>query len=146
MNTGGHRGKPVYVYVSPFIYKYAASETQLHDDPKSDQGMTTSSAGSMTPRSPLLTSHIGLLLVGKGAFSEYDDLPQMNELADIARCVANTPLDDDRSTPYLLSYLDDLRDVVDRRKFEALTVATFGARIEKLIREKYLQLWEIEKD
>ncbi|KAJ7970256.1 putative Kinase [Quillaja saponaria] len=117
--------------------------------PKSDQGMTTSSAGSMTPRSPLLTpraSQIDLLLAGKGAYSEQDDLPQMNELADIARCVANTPLDDDRSTSYLLSCIDDLRVVVDRRKFDALTVETFGARIEKLIREKYLQLCEMVDD
>lgn len=48
--------------------------------PKSDQGMTTSSAGSMTPRSPLLTprtSQIDLLLSGKGALSEHDDLPQV---------------------------------------------------------------------
>ena len=47
--------------------------------PKSDQGMTTSSAGSMTPRSPLMTprtSQIDLLLAGKGAYSEHDDLPQ----------------------------------------------------------------------
>ncbi|XP_020221536.1 probable serine/threonine protein kinase IREH1 [Cajanus cajan] len=114
--------------------------------PKSDQGMTTSSAGSMTPRSPLMTprtSQIDLLLAGKGAYSEHDDLPQMNELADIARCVANAPLDDDRTTSYLLSCLDDLRVVVERRKFDALTVATFGTRIEKLIREKYLQLTEM---
>nr|KYP61454.1 Microtubule-associated serine/threonine-protein kinase 3 [Cajanus cajan] len=96
--------------------------------PKSDQGMTTSSAGSMTPRSPLMTprtSQIDLLLAGK------------------ARCVANAPLDDDRTTSYLLSCLDDLRVVVERRKFDALTVATFGTRIEKLIREKYLQLTEM---
>ena len=59
---------------------------------------------------------------------------QMNELADIARCVANAPLDDDRTMPYLLSCLEDLRVVIDRRKVDALTVATFGARIEKLIR------------
>ncbi|XVF09426.1 hypothetical protein REPUB_Repub07fG0091800 [Reevesia pubescens] len=117
--------------------------------PKSDQGMTTSSAGSMTPRSPLLTprtSQIDLLLSGKGAFSEQEDLPQMNELADIARCVANTPLVDDRSMPYLLSCLEELRLVIDRRKFDALTVETFGARIEKLIREKYLQLCELVED
>ncbi|KAL2344134.1 hypothetical protein Fmac_005419 [Flemingia macrophylla] len=108
--------------------------------PKSDQGMTTSSAGSMTPRSPLMTprtSQIDLLLAGKGAYSEHDDLPQAS------RCVANAPLDDDRTTSYLLSCLDDLRVVVERRKFDALTVATFGTRIEKLIREKYLQLTEM---
>ncbi|KAF7822203.1 putative serine/threonine protein kinase IREH1 isoform X1 [Senna tora] len=117
--------------------------------PKSDQGMTTSSAGSMTPRSPLMTprtSQIDLLLAGKGAYSEQDDFPQMNELADIARCVANTPLDDDHSMSYLLSCLDDLRVVLDRRKFDALTVETFGTRIEKLIREKYLQLTEMVED
>ncbi|KAK7251743.1 hypothetical protein RIF29_35201 [Crotalaria pallida] len=117
--------------------------------PKSEQGMTTSSAGSMTPRSPLMTpttSQIDLLLAGKGAYAEHDDLPQMNELADIARCVANTPLDDDRSMSYLLSCLDDLRVVVERRKFDALTVETFGTRIEKLIREKYLQLTEMVGD
>ncbi|XP_050375696.1 probable serine/threonine protein kinase IREH1 [Argentina anserina] len=117
--------------------------------PKSDQGMTTSSAGSMTPRSPLLTpkaSHIDLLLAGKASFSEQDDLPQMNELSDIARCVANTPLEDDRSMPYLLTCLEDLRVVIDHRKFDALTVETFGARIEKLIREKYLQLCELVED
>jgi len=27
------RGKPVHVNVSPFVYNYAATETQLHDDP-----------------------------------------------------------------------------------------------------------------
>ncbi|ESW24663.1 hypothetical protein PHAVU_004G149200 [Phaseolus vulgaris] len=114
--------------------------------PKSDQGMTTSSAGSMTPRSPLMTprtSQIDLLLAGKGAYSEHDDLLQMNELADIARCVANASLDDDRTSSYLLSCLDDLRVVVERRKFDALTVESFGTRIEKLIREKYLQLTEL---
>lgn len=58
----------------------------------------------------------------------------MNELADIARCVASTPLDDDQSTSDLLTCLDDLRVVVERRKFDALTVQTFGTRIEKLIR------------
>ncbi|CAN4098323.1 unnamed protein product [Withania somnifera] len=117
--------------------------------PKSDQGMTTSSAGSMTPRSPLLTpktSPIDLLLAGKGCLSEHDDLPQMNELADIARCVANTPLDDDRSLPYLLSCLEDLKVVTERRKLDALTVETFGTRIEKLIREQYLQLCELVDD
>ncbi|KAM3374844.1 putative serine/threonine protein kinase IREH1 [Capsicum galapagoense] len=117
--------------------------------PKSDQGMTTSSAGSMTPRSPLLTpkiSPIDMLLAGKGCLSEHDDLPQMNELADIARCVANTPIDDDRSLSYLLSCLEDLKVVTERRKLDALTVETFGTRIEKLIREQYLHLYSLVDD
>ncbi|XP_010271318.1 PREDICTED: probable serine/threonine protein kinase IREH1 isoform X2 [Nelumbo nucifera] len=117
--------------------------------PKSDQGMTTSSAGSMTPRSPLLTPRIcqiDMLLAGKGAYSEHEDLPQMNELADIARCATNTPMDDDRSMQYLVSCLEDLKVVVNHRKLDALTVETFGACIEKLIREKYLQLCELVDD
>ncbi|KAK1371052.1 putative serine/threonine protein kinase IREH1 [Heracleum sosnowskyi] len=116
--------------------------------PKSDHGMTTSSGGSMTPRSPVTpqTNPIDLLLAGKGSYSEYDDLPQMTELADIARCASNTPLEDDRSSPYLLTCLEDLRVVIDHKKFDSLTVETFGARIEKLIREKYLQLCEMLDD
>lgn len=117
--------------------------------PKSDQGMTTSSAGSMTPRSPLLTpktSQFDLFLAGKGAYYEHDDLTQISDLADIARCSANTPLGDDCSMQYLLTCLEDLRVVINRRKFNALTVDTFGTRIEKLIREKYLQLCELVDD
>ncbi|KAI3976507.1 hypothetical protein MKX01_008365 [Papaver californicum] len=116
---------------------------------KSDQGMTTSSAGSMTPRSPLLTprtSPIDLFLTGKGTYPEHEDIPQMNDLADIARCVANTSMHDDRSVSYLVTCLEDLRVVVDRRKLDAYTVETFGTRIEKLIREKYLQLCELVDD
>ncbi|XP_039031798.1 BURP domain protein RD22-like isoform X3 [Hibiscus syriacus] len=29
----GHKGKPVNVNVSPFLYNYAATENQIHDDP-----------------------------------------------------------------------------------------------------------------
>ncbi|GMI81436.1 RESPONSIVE TO DESICCATION 22 [Hibiscus trionum] len=32
VNTG-HKGKPVHVNVSPFMYNYAATETQIHDNP-----------------------------------------------------------------------------------------------------------------
>ena len=59
---------------------------------------------------------------------------QMNDLADISRYAANAPLHDDHSVSYLLGYLEDLRVVMDRRKLDALTVETFGTRIEKLIR------------
>ncbi|XP_078444875.1 protein kinase superfamily protein isoform X2 [Wolffia australiana] len=111
--------------------------------PKFDHGMGTSSAGSMTPRSPILTPrtrHLDLLLAGKAGFSESDDIPQIVELADIARCIASTPIDEEASLQYLVSCLEDLQEVVDRRKLDALTVQTFGTRIEKLHREKYLQL------
>ncbi|XP_077241096.1 putative serine/threonine protein kinase IREH1 [Tasmannia lanceolata] len=117
--------------------------------PKSDQGMASSSAGSMTPRSPLLTprtSQIDLLLAGRGAFSEYEDLPQINDLADIAQCIATASMSDDRSLSFLMTCLDELQVVVARRKSDALTVVTFGARIEKLLREKYVQLCDLFDD
>ncbi|KAG2314295.1 hypothetical protein Bca52824_017417 [Brassica carinata] len=116
--------------------------------PKSDQGMTASSGGSMTPRSPIPTPRsdpVELFLGGKGTFHDLDDIPQMTELADIARRASNAIPDGDRSIRLLLSCLDDLRVVIDRRNFDALTVETFGARIEKLIQEKYLQLLDDEK-
>ena len=64
---------------------------------------------------------------------------QISDLADIARCSANAPLGDDCSMQYLLTCLEDLRVVINRRKFNALTVETFGTRIEKLIRSVALQ-------
>ncbi|KAF0910253.1 hypothetical protein E2562_001441 [Oryza meyeriana var. granulata] len=111
--------------------------------PKSDHGMATSSAGSMTPRSPLTTprsNHIDMLLAGRSAINESDDLPQIVELADIARCIANTPVDEERALSHLVTCIEDLQEIVNRRKHEALTVQTFGTRIEKLHREKYLLL------
>uniref|UniRef100_A0A0E0P0D1 non-specific serine/threonine protein kinase n=1 Tax=Oryza rufipogon TaxID=4529 RepID=A0A0E0P0D1_ORYRU len=111
--------------------------------PKSDHGMATSSAGSMTPRSPLTTprsNHIDMLLAGRSAINESDDLPQIVELADIARCIATTPLDEERALSLLVTCIEDLQEIVNRRKHEALTVQTFGTRIEKLHREKYLLL------
>ena len=57
---------------------------------------------------------------------------QIIELADIARCIANAAMDDERSVSYLVSCLEDLQEVTSRRKLEALTVQTFGTRIEKL--------------
>ncbi|XP_042396544.1 probable serine/threonine protein kinase IREH1 isoform X1 [Zingiber officinale] len=110
---------------------------------KSDQGMTTSSAGSMTPRSPLMTprgTHIDMLLTGMNAVSEGDDFSQMNKLADIARCIANASVDGEGSLNYLVSCLENLQEVMNRRKREALAVQTFATRIEKLHREKCLQL------
>lgn len=47
---------------------------------KSDQDLATSSAGSMTPRSPLSTpsmTQMDLLLAGRGAFFEHEDLQQV---------------------------------------------------------------------
>ncbi|CAA6664819.1 unnamed protein product [Spirodela intermedia] len=130
--------------LSPKLSDWFATMTcKTRFGPKFDHGMGTSSAGSMTPRSPIVTPrtrHIDLLLAGKVGFSESEDIVQIEELADIARCIASTSIDEESSLQYLVSCLEDLQEVVDRRKLDALTVQTFGARIEKLHREKYLQL------
>lgn len=136
-----------------------------------------SSAGSLTPRSPLATpriSQIDVLLSDRNSFNEVDDpvqvcnlctlyhvfsnsdksqlfcvlftttflivtvhfagltaCLQINELADIARCIAGAQVIED-GAEYLMSCLQDLQDVLRCNKVEALTVATFGKRIEKL--------------
>lgn len=56
---------------------------------------------------------------------------QINEIADIARCIASAMPDED-GLEYLQSCLDDLQDVLRYNKVEALTVATFGKRVKKL--------------
>lgn len=56
---------------------------------------------------------------------------QINELADIARCIAGAQVIED-GAEYLMSCLQDLQDVLRCNKVEARTVATFGKRIEKL--------------
>ncbi|CAG7868220.1 unnamed protein product [Brassica rapa] len=110
-----------------------------------DQGMTTtSSASSMTPRSPRPNPFE--LLGGKATFYDRYDIPLMTALSNIARRAAEAISHDDKSMTILFSCLRDLKVTVDRRDFAALTVETFGTRIEKLIRAKYLQLNEILDD
>lgn len=60
---------------------------------------------------------------------------QLNELADIARCIAGAQPKEggaDNGAEYIVSCLHDLQDVLRCNKVEALAVATFGKRIEKL--------------
>jgi hypothetical protein len=59
---------------------------------------------------------------------------QVNELADIARCIANANPSEKGAADYLVSCLQDLQDVLHNNKIEAFAVDTFGKRIEKLCR------------
>ncbi|XXG51528.1 hypothetical protein AAC387_Pa03g0071 [Persea americana] len=107
------------------------------------QMSTSSSSGSVTPRSPLLTprtSQLELLLSGKSTITEHENFQQIHDLLDIARDIAKINTNDYSSLEYLLSCLEDLQDVVQGRKVDALVVETFGRRIEKLLREKYSHL------
>ncbi|KAJ7522875.1 hypothetical protein O6H91_18G030100 [Diphasiastrum complanatum] len=112
--------------------------------PRSDLGLSVSSTGSRTPGSLVATprtSQMDLLLAEK-CFIEMEDVCQINELADIARCVANKNVSEGDALDYLISCMQDLQDVLQHRKVEARTVDTFGKRIEKLLREKYLLICE----
>ncbi|XP_077214183.1 putative serine/threonine protein kinase IRE [Tasmannia lanceolata] len=114
--------------------------------PITDQHVSDSSVASMTPRSPLLTprtSQIELLLSGRSTITEYESFQQIHDLLNIARYIASVNTNDKGSLRYLLSSLEVLQNVVQDRKVDALIVETFGRRIEKLLREKYLQLMKM---
>ncbi|XP_052205816.1 probable serine/threonine protein kinase IRE [Diospyros lotus] len=102
-----------------------------------------SSAGTLTPRSPLVTpraSQIEYLLSGRRTITENENYHQINKLVDIARSVANVNANDYSALENLLDRLEDLKYAIQDRKVDALLVETFGRRIEKLLQEKYVHL------
>ncbi|XP_057952775.1 probable serine/threonine protein kinase IRE [Malania oleifera] len=106
-------------------------------------GTKGSSAGSLTPRSPLLTprtSQIELLLSGQRTISEHENFEQILKLLDIAHSVADVNKNDYSALEYMLDRLKELKYVIQDRKADALVVETFGRRIEKLLQEKYVHL------
>ncbi|KAM3248092.1 putative serine/threonine protein kinase IRE [Capsicum annuum] len=108
-----------------------------------DLSKKQSLAGSLTPRSPLLTPRTGqieLMLSGRIMVSEHESYQQINKLMDIARSVANANNNDYSTLEYLLDRLEDLKYAIQERKVDALVVETFGRRIEKLLQEKYVLL------
>ncbi|KAJ7982559.1 putative Kinase [Quillaja saponaria] len=113
------------------------------DSLKPSQGTKSSSAGSLTPRSPLLTprtSQIEMLLSGRRAISDLENYQQINKLLEIARAVANVNNYEYSALDYMLHRLEDLKYAIQDRKVDALVVETFGRRIEKLLQEKYVYL------
>lgn len=59
---------------------------------------------------------------------------QITDLANIARCVAETDPSEEGFHEYLLASLEDLQDIVQYSKHKALLIETFGCRIENLLR------------
>ncbi|XP_015576027.2 probable serine/threonine protein kinase IRE4 isoform X1 [Ricinus communis] len=105
-----------------------------------------SSTGSMTSLSSTNTpkaGHFDSFWLEHNNPSELEDVPQMINLADIARSVANTDLSKEGSYEFLLACMQDLQDVLQHSKLKALVIDTFGGRIEKLLREKYLLACDI---
>ncbi|KAI3458276.1 hypothetical protein Pfo_014939 [Paulownia fortunei] len=111
--------------------------------PTPDQSKKASSAGSLTPRSPLITprmTQIELLLSGRRTISELESYQQVHKLLEIARSVVNINRTDYSTLEYMIEKLEDLKYAIHDRKVDALVVETFGRRIEKLIQEKYVLL------
>ncbi|XP_055833113.1 probable serine/threonine protein kinase IRE4 isoform X2 [Solanum dulcamara] len=101
--------------------------------PPSSNGSMTSVSSTNTPRAvnfDFWLEHNNL--------SELEDVRQMADLADIARCVAGTDLSEEGSHELLIACMQDLQDILQNSKLKALVVDTFGGRVENLLREKYI--------
>ncbi|KAG7941678.1 hypothetical protein I3843_16G056600 [Carya illinoinensis] len=107
---------------------------------------TSSSTGSMTSVSSTNTPracHFDSWWLEHNNPSALEDVQQMIDLADIARCVAGTDLSKEGSYEFLLACTHDLQDVLRDSKLKALVIDTFGGRIEKLLGEKYIIACEL---
>ncbi|KAK4489447.1 hypothetical protein RD792_005256 [Penstemon davidsonii] len=98
--------------------------------------MRASSAGSLTPRSPLATprmTHIEILMSGRRTISEFENYHQIHKLLEIARSVVNINGNDYSTLEDMIEQLEELKYAIQDRKVDALVVETFGRRIEKLL-------------
>ncbi|XP_068649519.1 probable serine/threonine protein kinase IRE [Aristolochia californica] len=107
-----------------------------------DRARVASSSGSITPRSPLLTSwtsQVGILFSGSRLTVELENI-QIQTLLDITLSIARVDSYELRSMKQLISCLGALRDLHRDMTVNALFVDTFGRRIEKLLQDKYVEL------
>ncbi|KAL8514409.1 hypothetical protein ACS0TY_013500 [Phlomoides rotata] len=100
----------------------------------SSNGSMTSTSSTNSPRA----GNLDMFWLDQNNMSEQEDMQQINDLADIARCVAGTDLLEIGSHEFLLACMHDLQEILQHSKYNALLVDTFGGRIESLLREKYL--------
>ncbi|KAG8377757.1 hypothetical protein BUALT_Bualt08G0066200 [Buddleja alternifolia] len=100
----------------------------------SSNGSMTSSSSTNSPRA----GNFDISWLDQNNLSEQEDVQQMMDLADIARCVAGTDISVEGSHEFLLACVQDLQEVLQHSKYKALLVDTFGGRIESLLREKYI--------
>ncbi|KAI3673154.1 hypothetical protein L6452_39270 [Arctium lappa] len=108
--------------------------------PPSSTGSMTSASSTNTPRA----ANFDFFWLEHNDPSESENVQQMTDLRDIARSAAETDLMEESSHEVLLTCLEDLQDVLQHSKLKALVIDTFGHRIEKLIREKYIISCELE--
>ncbi|XP_021890428.1 LOW QUALITY PROTEIN: probable serine/threonine protein kinase IRE4 [Carica papaya] len=126
-------------HLNPINFKSHLGSKLCGYGASSSTGSMTSVSSTNTPR----TSHFDSFWLERNNPSEQEDVQQMIDLADIARCVAGTDLSTEGSCDYLLACMQDLQDVLKQSKMKALVIDTFGSRIEKLLREKYILACEV---
>ncbi|KAK4429170.1 putative serine/threonine protein kinase IRE4 [Sesamum alatum] len=106
---------------------------------KVNQYGSPSSNGSMASTSSTNSPRAGdTFWLDQSNLSEQEDLQQINDLADIARCVVGTDILEEGCHEFLLACMHDLQEILQHTKYKALLVDTFGGRIESLLREKYI--------
>ncbi|CAK9142824.1 unnamed protein product [Ilex paraguariensis] len=110
-----------------------------HCGPPSSTGSMTSASSTNTPRA----GNFDFFWPEHNNPSELEDVQQMADLADIARCVADTDISKEGSHEFLIACMEDLQDVLQHSKLKALVVDTFGSRVENLLREKYVLACEL---
>ncbi|KAF4395597.1 hypothetical protein F8388_008696 [Cannabis sativa] len=130
-----HHGQLVFVLDDLNVLPEISCEMRsgLTSDPATTK---SSSAGSFTPRSPLLTprtSRVELLLNGRKIMSKLESTQQIFKLLDIARSVANINNCEYSALQYMLERLEYLKYIIQDRKMDALVIETFGRCIEKLL-------------
>nr|XP_043640239.1 probable serine/threonine protein kinase IRE4 isoform X2 [Erigeron canadensis] len=108
--------------------------------PPSSTGSMTSASSTNTPRA----SNFDFFWLEHNHPCELEDVQQMTDLRDIARSTAETDLMEESSHEVLLTCIQDLQDILQNSKLKALVIDTFGHRIEKLLREKYIIACELE--
>ncbi|XP_004238243.2 probable serine/threonine protein kinase IRE4 isoform X1 [Solanum lycopersicum] len=130
MDTASIEDSPLAAFVN---LKSHLGTKSNNGGPPSSNGSMTSVSSTTTPR----TVNFDYWLDHNNQ-SELEDVQQMTELADIARCVAGADLSEEGSHELLIACMQDLQDILQNSKFKALVVDTFGGRVESLLREKYI--------
>ncbi|KAJ4819598.1 hypothetical protein LUZ62_032164 [Rhynchospora pubera] len=102
----------------------------------SSNGSVTSASSNNTPRS----SHFDLFWLEHNNPYDQEDINQVNRLAFVTRRVANLDCASEAASETVLACLHELLDIVQQNQIKALVIDTFGCRIKKLLKKKYLRV------
>ncbi|KAL7155261.1 hypothetical protein ABFS83_03G063100 [Erythranthe nasuta] len=116
------------------LKSHLLTKVNQYGSPSTSNGSMTSTSSTNSPRA----GNFDIFWLDQNNSSDQEDIQQINDLADIARCVAGTDLLEEGSHELLLACLHDLQEILQHSKYKALLVDTFGGRIGSLLREKYI--------